>query len=214
MTGDRDEAPAAVEDAAALPSHRLKQRKRAIRREVLERRDAMSAPERAAASERIAETLMALPEVRDASTVMAFWSFGSEVDTAPAIDRLDRAGKRIVLPRVEGADVVAVVYAPGDEVAAVAFGAMEPTGAALAAPEEVDVVITPGVVFDREGRRVGYGGGFYDRFLTRTRADVAAIAVAFDVQVVDGPLPSGAFDRPVDAIVTPTEVIRPGGGTG
>jgi 5-formyltetrahydrofolate cyclo-ligase len=180
------------------PSHRLKQRKRAIRRAVIERRDAMSPSERAAASERIAETLTSLSELRDAGTVMAFWSFGSEVDTAPVLERLHAAGKRIVLPRVEGEDIVAVTFAPGDEVAAVAFGAMEPTGSALAAPEEVDVVITP-------------GGGFYDRFLPQTRREVAAIAIAFAVQIVAEPLPAASFDRPVDAIVTETEVIRPRG---
>ena len=191
------------------PSHRLKQRKRAIRRAVIERRDAMTAAERAAASERIAETLTSLPEVRGAATVMAFWSFGSEVDTAPMLVRLHAAGKRIVLPRVEGDDIVAVTFAPGDEVAAVAFGAMEPTGTTLAPPEEVDVVITPGVAFDRDGRRVGYGGGFYDRFLPRTRRGVAAIAIGFAVQIVAEALPAASFDRPVDAIVTETEVIRP-----
>jgi 5-formyltetrahydrofolate cyclo-ligase len=191
------------------PSHRLKHRKRAIRRAVIERRDAMPPAERAVASERIAETLMSLPEMRGAATVMAFWSFGSEVDTAPVIERLHAAGKRIVLPRVEGEDIVAVTFAPGDEVAAVAFGAMEPLGAALAPPGEVDVVITPGVAFDRDGRRVGYGGGFYDRFLPQTRPEVAAIAIAFAVQIVAEPLPAASFDRPVDAIVTETEVIRP-----
>ena len=200
--------PERVEDGSE-PSHRLKRRKRAIRREVIERRDAMPPPERAAASERIAGRLVELPEIREAGTVMAFWSFGSEVDTAPVLERLERAGKRIVLPRVEGEDVVAVIYAVGDEVAAAAFGAMEPTGTALVAPDEVDVVITPGVAFDRAGRRVGYGGGFYDRFLPKTREDVAAVAIAFDVQLVDGALPAGAYDRPVDAIVTESEVIRP-----
>jgi 5-formyltetrahydrofolate cyclo-ligase len=195
--------------ADAEPSHRLKQRKRAIRRAVIERRDAMRPSERASASERIAERLMELPEIAGAGTVMAFWSFGSEVDTAPALEWLDRAGKRVVLPRVEGEDVVAVVYAVGDDVAAAAFGAMEPTGTALVAPDEVDAVITPGVAFDRTGRRVGYGGGFYDRFLPKTRADVPAVAIAFDVQIVDELLPVGSFDRPVDAIVTESEVIRP-----
>ena len=191
------------------PPHRLKQRKRTVRREVLERRDAMSPETRADASRRIADAALALPELRDAGTVMAFWSFGSEVDTAPLIEALHAADVRVVLPRVEGGDVVAIVYEPGDEVAAATFGAMEPTGATVVRPEEVDVVVTPGVAFDRRGRRVGYGGGFYDRFLPRTRRDVRAIAVAFATQVVDEDLPAGSFDRPVDAIVTESEVIRP-----
>lgn len=195
-----------------LPSDRLKQRKRAIRRAVIERRDAMPSEQRAAASERVGELLMRLPEIERAATVMAFWSFGSEIDTTPVLERLHAAGKRIVLPRVEGSDVVAVVYEPGDEVAAASFGAMEPMGTTLVEAEAVDVVITPGVAFDREGRRIGYGGGFYDRFLPRTRPDVAAIAIGFSTQLVDEPLPAASFDRPVDAIVTEDGVIRPAPG--
>jgi 5-formyltetrahydrofolate cyclo-ligase len=192
-----------------LPSHVLKQRKRAIRREVIARRDALSPEVRADASARIAATVMELPEVVAARTVMAFWAFGSEVDTAPLIERLHAAERRVVLPRVEGGDVVAVVYLAGDEVAAAAFGAMQPTGAALVEPAEVDLVIVPGVAFDREGRRVGYGGGYYDRFLPRTRTDVPAIAIAFSQQVVDRPLPAASFDRRVDAIVTERGIVRP-----
>jgi 5-formyltetrahydrofolate cyclo-ligase len=192
-----------------LPSHVLKQRKRAIRREVISRRDALPAEARADASARIAATVMELPEVRDARTVMVFWSFGSEVDTAPLIERLFAADRRVVLPRVEDEDVVAVVYLAGDEVAAAAFGAMQPTGATVVEPSEVDLVIVPGVAFDRQGRRVGYGGGYYDRFLPRTRADVPAIAIAFSQQVVDGTLPAASFDRRVDAIVTEDGIVRP-----
>jgi 5-formyltetrahydrofolate cyclo-ligase len=191
-----------------VPAHRLKQQKRAIRRAVIERRDAMSSEERADRSVRIAERVLSLPEVADARTVMAFWSFGSEVETAPLLERLHAAGKRVVLPRVEGEDVVAVVYETGDEVLAAAFGAMEPAGQLTVEPAEVDVVITPGVAFDRAGNRVGYGGGFYDRFLPRTRDGVAAIAIAFALQIVDEPLPTAGFDRPVDAIVTEDEVVR------
>jgi 5-formyltetrahydrofolate cyclo-ligase len=189
------------------PSHRLKQRKRALRREVIARRDAMPSAERAERSARIADRVLELPEVRDAGTVMAFWSFGSEVETAPLLAGLHERGKRVVLPRVEGEDVVAVVYRTGDEVLAAAFGAMEPTGSELVEPADVDAVITPGVAFSRRGHRVGYGGGFYDRFLSRVRDGVAAIAVGFALQVVDE-VPHGAIDRAVDAIVTEDEVIR------
>jgi 5-formyltetrahydrofolate cyclo-ligase len=190
------------------PSHRLKQRKRAIRRSVIERRDALPPAERAERSARIARHVHALPEIVRAITVMAFWSFGSEVETAPLLTGLHVAGKRVVLPRVERGDVVAVVYDPGDEVLAASFGAMEPTGAVTVEPSAVDVVITPGVAFDHEGSRVGYGGGFYDRFLPKTRAGVPAIGVAFSLQLVDEPLPRGSFDRRIDARVTEDGVLR------
>jgi 5-formyltetrahydrofolate cyclo-ligase len=191
-----------------VPSHRLKQRKRTLRRAVIERRDALDPADRAERSERIAEHVLGLPELRGARTVMAFWSFGSEVETARLLEGLHAAGTRVVLPRVEGDHVVAIVYEPGDEVTATSFGAMEPTGAEVVEPGDVDAVIVPGVAFDRSGHRVGYGGGFYDRFLPRTRAGVPSIAIAFAEQIVDEPVPRGAFDLPVDLIVTEHEVIR------
>ena len=86
------------------------------------------------------------------------------------------------------------------------FGAHEPEAGRVLDPAELDVVATPGVAFDRAGGRVGYGGGFYDRFLPLTPA--LRVAVAFGVQLVDGPVPGASFDLPVDAIVTETETIR------
>jgi 5-formyltetrahydrofolate cyclo-ligase len=192
---------------AGARSSRLKRAKRALRREVLGRRDALGEAERAERSRMIAERVLGLPEIRRARTVMAFWSFGSEVETAWLVARLHAAGVRVVLPRIEGADVVAVAYEPGDAVEGTGFGAMEPSEGAAVEPEDVDAVIAPGVAFDRMGGRVGYGGGFYDRFLPRMRPGVPAIAIAFELQLVDE-VPGGGFDRRVDVLVTEDEVIR------
>jgi 5-formyltetrahydrofolate cyclo-ligase len=188
------------------PVDALAERKRALRRAILERRDALSPEERRAKSATIVERVMALSEVRSAPTVMAFWSFGSEVETATLIERLHEAEKRVVLPRVELGDVVAVVYEPGDAAAATSFGAMEPSGVDLVGPEDVDAVIAPGVAFDRRGGRIGYGGGFYDRFLARIRPDAPVVAFAFALQVVEA-VPHGDRDRRVHLIVTEDETI-------
>jgi 5-formyltetrahydrofolate cyclo-ligase len=85
------------------------------------------------------------------------------------------------------------------------FGAREPSGGDVLV--DVDVICTPGVAFDLEGRRVGYGGGFYDRLLPRM-SDSARIGVAFDLQVLDEPLPAGRFDEPLDALVTESRTLR------
>lgn len=191
---------------SGLPSHRLKRAKRALRTQVLAVRDAQPPQERTARGEAIAVRFVTLPEVSGATTVMVFWSFGSEVDTTPLIERLVEGGRTIALPRIEGSEVVPVPYRPGDEVRETSFGAREPVGPALE-PEVLDVVVAPGVAFDREGRRVGYGGGYYDRLLPRLRPGVPAIAVAFALQVV-AQVPAGGMDRRVDAIVTEDEVIR------
>jgi 5-formyltetrahydrofolate cyclo-ligase len=168
-----------VSGGSGSSSERLKRAKRALRRDVIARRDALPERDRAAASLAIADRVAAMPEAREAGSAMAFWSFGSEVDTAPLIERWVAEGKVVALPRI----------------------------GRLLDPSELDLVIVPGVAFDRPGNRVGYGAGYYDRLLGRTRPGVAAVAIAFALQIVSE-VPTGRTDRRVDAIVTETEVIR------
>jgi len=189
-----------------LAAHRLKRAKRALRRTVLAERDTIPGDDRSALSEAIADRFLGLPELAGAETVVAFWSFGSEVDTGPLIAGLRTQGKTVALPRIEGGDVVPVVAAPGAPMSETSFGAMEPEGPALDVAE-LDLVVVPGVAFDRSCGRVGYGGGYYDRLLGRRREGVAAIAIAFALQIVDR-VPSGAIDRRIDGVVTEVEVIR------
>jgi 5-formyltetrahydrofolate cyclo-ligase len=189
------------------PSHRLKQDKRALRRAVLAERDALSGAERAGRSEAIAGRLLYLDEVAGAGAVLAFWSFGSEVDTAPLLERLRSRGTTVALPRTRDGDIVPVIWTPGSSMTETSFGSREPTDGRVLQALELDLIVVPGVAFDRSCRRVGYGGGFYDRLLARTRDGAAAVAIAFGVQVVDE-VPTGPLDRPVDAIVTEDDVIR------
>jgi 5-formyltetrahydrofolate cyclo-ligase len=194
----------------SLPSSdRLKRDKKTIRARVRAVRDALSNDERERASAAIAERVLSLPELDGVGTAMVFASFGTEVDTRPIVEGLDRRGVRIAMPRVEGLDIVTVVFRPGDPMTTAAFGMPEPAGGDVVDPAEIELVITPGLAFDRAGHRIGYGGGFYDRFFTSAREDVRRIAVGFSVQVLDEGLPHGAFDVPVDVIVTEREVLRP-----
>jgi len=190
-----------------LPAHRLKRAKRALRRAVLAERDALSPEERATGSEAIAARFLELPEVADARTVMGFWSFGSEVDTAPLIAGLRSRGTTVALPRMEGSEVVPVVATPGAAMTETSFGAMEPSEGRVLEVVELDLVVVPGVAFDRSCGRAGYGGGFYDRLLGMRRDGAAAIAIAFSIQIVDL-VPTGAIDRRIDGVVTELEVIR------
>jgi 5-formyltetrahydrofolate cyclo-ligase len=190
-----------------MKSQQLKAAKRAIRREVLAARDALPPDVRAARAERIHERFLAVPEVVGAGTVLVFWSFGSEVPTAPLIARLHERGVRVLLPRIAGPELELVRYEPGDRLAGTSFGAMEPAGGDMVAPDEVDVVCTPGVAFDRSGRRVGYGGGFYDR-LFASAPGVVRVGVAYAVQLAERDLPSGHADLGVDVLVTEQEVLR------
>ena len=189
------------------PSHRLKQDKRALRRSDLAERDALSGTDRAARSEAIVDRLLGLEEATGAGAVLAFWSFGSEVDTAPLLDRLRSRGTTVALPVTRDGDIVPVIWTPGSPMTETSFGSREPTDGRVLQARELDLIVVPGVAFDRSCHRVGYGGGFYDRLLASTLDGTAAVAIAFGVQVVDQ-VPTGPLDRPVDAVVTEDDVIR------
>jgi 5-formyltetrahydrofolate cyclo-ligase len=191
-----------------MNSGELKRAKRRIRGEVLAARDAAEPIARERASASIAERVLDLPEVKRGDTVMAFWSFGSEVDTAPLIAGLHARGIRVALPRIADGDIEPVAYAPGDPVSPTTFGACEPSVDEALDPAAIDVVVTPAVAFDRSGRRVGYGGGFYDRFFRRVGQGTVRAGIGFELQVVGDDLPAGRFDLGLDVLVTEAGVVR------
>lgn len=191
-----------------MNSAALKRAKRDVRRRVLAARDALPGDALADAAVAVARRALELPELAGASTVMAFSSFGSELSMDPLIDGLVERGVTVALPRIVAGELEPRSFRPGDPTTTAWFGAREPADGSPIAPHDIDAVITPGVAFDRRGSRIGYGGGYYDRFFTRVRPDAVRIGVATDVQVLDDALPAGSFDLRVHVIVTPSETIR------
>ncbi len=191
-----------------MSSGDLKKAKREVRRRVLAVRDAIDPDARARAAGEVAMRVLALPEIEQASTVLAFSSLGSELPMLPLVEALVARDIRVGLPVITGSAIEARTWKPGEPTTTTSFGAEEPAAGASIDPPSIDVILTPAVAVDRAGGRVGYGGGFYDRFLPWTRTDALRVAVVLQEQLVDEDLPAGAFDLRVDAIVTPEEVIR------
>ncbi len=193
-----------------MNSGELKRAKRAVRARVLTERDAMPEAARARASADATTRLRSLPEIAAARVVLAFWSFGSELSTAGLIASLDGDGVAVALPRIVDRELEARRYRPGDALDRTSFGAYEPSTGPALDPSTIDAIVVPGVAFDREGRRVGYGGGFYDRFLPTTRPVAIRVGLAFDLQLAASGevLPAGSFDLRVDAVVTESELVR------
>ncbi|HEX6131765.1 MAG TPA: 5-formyltetrahydrofolate cyclo-ligase [Actinomycetota bacterium] len=193
-----------------MRSQDLKRAKRAVRAAVIARRDAMAPAERARAGAAVVERFLAMPEVAAAGVVMAFWSFGSEVPTRPLLEALHASGRVVGLPRIVAGELEVRSWTPDAPLTRTWFGAEEPSGGPGVEPDAIDVVAVPAVAFDRTCGRIGYGKGYYDRFLLRTRPDAARIGIAFSTQVVEEALPAGPFDLRVDAIVTEREILRCG----
>jgi len=174
--------------------------KQNIRSEMKKRRLGLDREQLAQASQLIASSLNELVPIQKAQTIMGYAAIQNEVDLRPFLEEQRRLGKKILLPRVEGNQLVAVEW-QGQQVTNISsFGISEPLGAAYP-PEKIDVVLIPGLVFDGKGYRLGYGRGFYDRFLPILRSNAFKCGIAYEFQVVDNVFPHTG-DVPLHWIVT------------
>jgi 5-formyltetrahydrofolate cyclo-ligase len=199
-------------DPAVAISRGLRDAKRALRVKVLAKRDRMPAHLRAAASRAIVAALTTRDDYAAARTLLLTLPFGSEWDTRPLVAHARAQGKVVAVPRVNTATRMLDLGSVNDlerDVAPGYHGTPEPR--AHCTPVEVaaiDWVLVPGVAFDLAGRRLGYGGGYYDRLLPSLRPDAARIAGALELQIVDR-VPAAPHDLTVDMIVTETRTITP-----
>ena len=179
----------------------VKKRARDLARE---RRDAAHAALKTEAPSRIAGHVLSAVPLEPPRCVAGYVSFGSEVDPAELLSRLSAAGFSCALPRVDvrHAPLVFKLWQPGDKLIAGTHGTREPLPDA---PDcRPDIVLVPLLAFDAAGRRLGYGGGYYDRTLAALRADggqVLAVGVAFSAQEAQD-LPENEFDQRLDWVVT------------
>ncbi|KAJ3374375.1 hypothetical protein GGF31_007895 [Allomyces arbusculus] len=193
--------------------------KRALRKQIRAALTAQPADARTQASRQIAKHLLALPAWRAAHHVAIFLSMGHEVDTAPLVQAAFDQGKRVYVPVITGQAMAMVQLRDQTDYATLpkdAWGIPTPSDpenrvhAGLGENEALlDLVVTPGVAFDRTGRRIGYGKGYFDRFFTsKTNLETTMrVAVAFaDVQLVDE-VPTEDHDLRVHAIATDKGVI-------
>ncbi|MGH2740001.1 MAG: 5-formyltetrahydrofolate cyclo-ligase [Actinomycetota bacterium] len=185
-----------------------------VREEMRRLRARVPLDERAVMESSLENRLLALPQIAGAATVLLFYSFGSEVETSGIAEGLHGSGTRLLLPFIEDDRLEATDVGPGDPLVQTDYGPKEPMRRRPVDPREIDAVVTPGLAFDRTGRRLGYGGGFYDRYLTRVRPDAIRIGVAFAFQVLDE-APADPSDERVNIVVTDTETIEclPAGGS-
>lgn len=139
--------------------------------------------------------------------VMAFASFGTEIPTQSLVEAMLASSHRVLMPYVDGARMRAALIGAPDDLAPGYRGIAEPVAPVAIDPRPDTVILVPGVAFDRAGRRLGYGGGFYDSFLAANPG--IRIGLCFEVQIVDE-VPSEPHDLPVSAVVTEARIIRPG----
>jgi len=186
--------------------------KSAWRRRVRDVLRAMAADERAAASRRLCELLLAASVWSRTGSVLGFVPLEDEPDIARVLDEAWRANKTVALPRFDSSAgcYAAARVTTRAELVPGRFGVLEPAAGCPAVPlNQLDLILVPGVAFDLTGRRLGRGKGFYDRLLAQVRGHKCG--VAFDGQLV-ARLPEEPHDVRVDSILTPSQWHRCGVG--
>lgn len=189
------------------PVRTIQAAKAAVRAAMLARRSSLSPEALAAASAAVTARVAALPDWETAQEILLYLPVRGEVDTRALAETALREGRRLLAPRCRET-------APGEldlgclgclaEAVPGRFGIPEPPADRCKPPEAFspDLIVVPGVAFDRQGTRLGFGGGYYDRLLARPRtARARVVGLCHDFQLVDR-LPAEPWDRPMDAVIT------------
>lgn len=183
--------------------------KAALRAEVRSARRALSADARAAAGRALRDAVLGLPEIQMAGTVAAYLSVGTEPDTRGLVFALWKRGTYVLLPVLRpDNDLDWASYEGPESLAAGPRGLLQPTEPArgVTAITSADLIIVPALAVDRAGRRLGRGGGSYDRALARTGPAVLTVALLYDGELRDV-VPAGEHDQPVRAAILPGQGI-------
>ena len=179
--------------------------KNQIKQSIVEKRNSLTKEEIMEKSTSIEKRLFNLNQYKNSKTIMFFVSFDSEVYTHDMI-RKSLGKKTVVVPKVLQYEIEPSLIIDLDSlIPSGRFGVLEPIELMKISYKNINLVLVPGLVFDKEGHRIGYGLGFYDRFLAKVPKAVK-IGLCFDFQVVDE-IPREEHDVPIDLIVTDERVI-------
>ena len=184
--------------------------KKDLRKKIRLLRDSMSREENLRLSARIAANLFNTKEYIEAENILTYVSFGSEADTHGIIKDALVKGKKVAVPRIDSGVMVFYEIKGISELVQGYYGIPEPDEShnVQFVPDKA-LMIVPGMVFDRKLNRIGYGGGFYDRYFTESSAKAyLKYGLAFDLQVIEEAIEADDFDIPVLKLVTESGVFE------
>lgn len=173
--------------------------KKALRREIREKKRAMTEAQIQRASEKLAKLFAESDAYRNARTVYGYLPYNQEVRTVPMLEQALRDGKQVAVPKVYGDEMKFILMTDLSRVAPGYAGIPEPVEDGPAAEDPTALVLMPGLAFDPEGHRIGYGGGFYDKFLAQEPGH-PTLALCYDFQMCTH-LDTEPFDINVDCVL-------------
>lgn len=179
--------------------------KQELRQKILKERISIDPKEAFLYSEQITKKLLTLDCIKNSSGIMAYYSYKNEPDLLPFMRKCIDLGKLVSLPYIAGeGEMIAVNFNYDTALKSNVYGIPEPILTNDSESEEPDVVIVPGIVFDKQFNRIGFGGGYYDRFLKDKSA--VKIGVCFESQLVEH-IEAETHDIRMDIIVTEKQII-------
>lgn len=173
--------------------------KKALRQQMREKKRAMTPEQIQEASNRLAEMFFDCAAYKNAKTVYGYLPYNQEVRTLPILQRALQDGKRVAVPKIYGEEMRFIYLADLAAVERGYAGIPEPVADEPVAQDPTALVLMPGLAFDPQGHRIGYGGGFYDKFLAREPGH-PTVALCYDFQVLPQ-LETEEFDLPVDCVL-------------
>ena len=173
--------------------------KQSLRKKIREQKRAMSLEQIKAASEKLGELFYASELYRNAKTIYGYLPYNQEVRTVPMLQRALEDGKKVAVPKVYGEEMRFIYLTDLSKVELGYCGIPEPVEDGPVADDPTALVLMPGLAFDREGHRIGYGGGFYDKFLAAEPGH-PTLTLCYGFQMVEE-LPTEEFDIPVDCVL-------------
>lgn len=173
--------------------------KKELRRGIRERKRTMTEEEIVARSAALGEAFAASDFYKNAKTIYGYLPYNQEVRTVPMLEQALRDGKKVAVPKVIGDDMVFIYLDDMSQVEKGYAGIPEPIANEPIAKDETALVLMPGLAFDPQGHRIGYGGGFYDRFLEK-EPEHPTLALCYEFQMLEH-LETEAHDIPVDCVL-------------
>ena len=173
--------------------------KKELRRQIREQKRAMSEEEIVAASERLGELFLNCPQYKDAKTIYGYLPYNQEVRTVPMLEQAMKDGKRVAVPKCYGEEMRFIYMEDLSKVEKGYANIPEPIADEPVADDTTALVLMPGLAFDPQGHRCGYGGGFYDKFLA-AEPNPPTLALCYEFQMLPH-LETEAHDIPVDYVL-------------
>ena len=173
--------------------------KKSLRKKISEQKRSMTPEQIQVASEKLGELFRASEQYRDAKTIYGYLPYNQEVRTVPILQRALEEGKRVAVPKVYGDEMRFIYITDFSGIETGYAGIPEPIADGPIADDETALVLMPGLAFDPQGHRIGYGGGFYDKFL-EAEPNHPTIALCYEFQMFDH-LDVDSHDIPVDQVI-------------